>query len=70
MGFSWRRPENVEFPSVWSTFKAKDLNSEDLVEYRVQDLPVERFEEAVKHMSTNFIPDEPMCATRGLNPYT
>lgn len=66
MGFSWKRPENIPFPSVWLTFKAKDLNSDDLVEYRVQDLPEDRYDEAIEHMTTIFLPDEPMCRSTDL----
>lgn len=66
MGFSWKRPENIKFPTVWYTFEAKDLNSDNLVEYRVQDLPVERFDDAINYMTSFFIPDEPMCETRDL----
>lgn len=65
MGFSWKRPEDVPFPSVWLTFKAKDLNSENLVEYRVQDLPVNRYDEAIDHMCSNFLVDEPMSKSLG-----
>lgn len=40
MGLSWKRPDNVPFPQVWLKFQAKDINSDDLVNYRVQDLPL------------------------------
>lgn len=66
MGYSWKRPSNIQFPSVWLTFKEKDLNSNDLVEYRVQDLPVDRFEDAIKHMTAVFVADVPMCRSKGL----
>lgn len=66
MGYKWRRPENLKFPSVWYRFKAKDLNSDNLVEYRIQDLPIDRFDDAINHMISDFIPDEPMCETRDL----
>lgn len=59
--FSWKRPENIPYPSVWLKFKAKDLESENLVEYRVQDLPEDRFDEAIEYMTKKFLPDEPMC---------
>lgn len=60
----WTRPTEVPFPAVWHTFQAKDLNSEDQVTYIVQDLPEERFEDAIKHMVGIFIYDEPMCRAK------
>lgn len=67
MGLSWKRPDNVTFPQVWLKFKAKDLNSDDLVEYRVQDLPLERYEDAIDHMCKYFIVDEPPSKSLGLS---
>lgn len=65
MGFSWKRPENIPFPSVWLKFKAKDLNTDDLVEYRVQDLPPERNDEAIELMTSVFLEDEPIFKATG-----
>ncbi|XP_055551330.1 uncharacterized protein LOC129733829 [Wyeomyia smithii] len=62
----WTRPADVPYPSVWHTFLAKDLNSEEQVTYVVQDLPEERFEDAIKHMVGIFIYDEPMCRAKKL----
>lgn len=56
----WIRPKNVPYPSVWLTFKAKDLNSDDLVEYRVQDLTEEYFGEAFINLKNFFMKDEAM----------
>lgn len=67
MSFIWKRPENVQFPSVWLRFKAKDLNSENLVEYIMQDLPTDRYEDAINHMCIHFLVDEPMCKSLGKN---
>lgn len=66
MSLTWRRPENIPFPSVWLKFKAKDLNSDNLVEYRVQDLPLDRYEDAIDHMCIHFLVDEPMCKSLGM----
>lgn len=57
----WKRSESLEFPKIWHTFKAKDIDSDNLVEYRIQDLPESRFDEAIKMMSTAFCKDEPLC---------
>uniref|UniRef100_A0A182QBT5 N-acetyltransferase domain-containing protein n=1 Tax=Anopheles farauti TaxID=69004 RepID=A0A182QBT5_9DIPT len=62
----WKRPENVPFPSVWHTFQAKDTDSDQLVTYRVQDLPEERYEEAIAHMMGFFVYDEPTCRAKNI----
>lgn len=62
----WTRPSEVPFPSVWHTFKAKDVDSDELVTYVVQDLPEERYEEGIDHMIGIFIHDEPMCRAKHL----
>lgn len=61
----WTRPKTSEYPKVWSTFKARDLDSDELVEYRVQDLPESRFEDAINHMVENFFLDEPITQALG-----
>lgn len=66
MVYSWRRPSNIPFPSVWLTFKEKDLDNKKLVEYRVQDLPIDRFDDAIKHMTDTFLADVPMCKSKGV----
>lgn len=69
MRYSWRRPENIKFPQVWATFKAKDLNSEHLVEYRVEDLTPNRFEDGIKHMTDFYLKNEPVCSSVGIENY-
>ncbi len=59
----WSRPQTTEFPKIWKTFFARDINSEKLIEYRIQDLPESRFEEAIKHMRANYLQDEPITNT-------
>ncbi|XP_037048195.1 uncharacterized protein LOC119082720 isoform X2 [Bradysia coprophila] len=66
--FKWSRPETSEFPKIWKTFFAPDIRSKELVEYRIQDLPESRFEDAIKHMAANYLKDEPMTfALNGSN---
>ncbi|XP_063698460.1 uncharacterized protein LOC134829346 [Culicoides brevitarsis] len=60
---SWTRPSNIPFPSVWHTFKAKDLDSDELVEYRVQDMPPEYHQKAMDLMQFDFLRDEVLCAS-------
>ncbi len=59
------RPPNVPYPNVWLTFEAPDDNG-DLVQYRIQDLPEDRFEDAIKHMRANFLLDESLCRARNM----
>lgn len=65
MVYSWKRSSNIPFPSIWLTFKEKDLNGNNLVEYRVQDLPIDRFDDAIQHMTDFFLADVPMCKSKG-----
>ncbi|XP_055710550.1 uncharacterized protein LOC129806178 [Phlebotomus papatasi] len=58
---SWKRPESVAFPQVWMTFEAKDPETGKSVQYRIQDLPEDRFQEAVHLIKTIFVRDEAMC---------
>lgn len=64
--YKFKRPESLSFPQIYYTFKAKDTNSEEIIEYRVQDLPEEKYEQAVDFMVKYFIPDETFCASRGI----
>lgn len=61
----WTRPTSVEYPKVYRTFKARDLDSNELIEYRIQDLPESRFEDAIKQMVENYLPDEPISQVLG-----
>lgn len=60
------RPESLEFPIIYYTFKAKSRESDEVIEYRVQDLPDEYFEEALELMRTHFLPDESLCSAKGV----
>lgn len=64
--FQWKRPESSDFPRVWHTFMAKDTESDDLVEYRIEDLTESRIEEAIKMLVKFFCNDEPLCAALGM----
>lgn len=61
----WNRPEIFENPRTWLTFEAKDINSDKLVEYYIQDLPESRFAEAIQFMASNFCKDEPLSQAFG-----
>jgi hypothetical protein len=57
--FKFKRPESLVVPQIYHTFRAKDNNSEKMIEYRVQDLLERDSDEAVKLMAEFFLPDEP-----------
>lgn len=57
---AWTRPKTTEYPKVWRKFKARGLNTNQLVEYRIQDLPESRFDDALNHMVTNYMMAEPV----------
>jgi hypothetical protein len=64
---NFKRPENIPFPQVYHTFKARDKDTEKLIEYRIQDLPEEFFDKAIEMYATQFLPDEPMCTAKKLS---
>uniref|UniRef100_A0A1B0DNF1 N-acetyltransferase domain-containing protein n=1 Tax=Phlebotomus papatasi TaxID=29031 RepID=A0A1B0DNF1_PHLPP len=61
----WKRPETVEFPRVWWRFKAKDPESGQTVDYRIEDLTEDRYDEVVDLMINCFVPDEIMSKSIG-----
>lgn len=61
----WNRPDSADFPRIWHTFKARDIDSDNLVEYRIQDLPMDRADDFFQHMLATFIPDEPIGQALG-----
>lgn len=64
------RPESLPFPQTFYTFKAKDLNNESIVEYRVQDLPADYFEEALDLIVEHFLPAETFCIALNILKYS
>lgn len=63
ISLKWTRPESTEYPKVWHRFMARDLNSDNLVEYRIEDLCIENANAAYEHMRQNYLKDEPICET-------
>lgn len=55
----WKRSNFNDYPKVWYTFKARDLDSDNIVEYRIQDLPLDRTDDLLDHLVKSYIPDEP-----------
>lgn len=62
----WKRPESSEYPKTWHTFFAKDVDSDELVDYRIEDVPENRFDEAVTMIVQYFCKDEPLCEAYGI----
>lgn len=62
----FERPKNLEFPKVYHTFQAKDVDSDNLVTYRVQDLPEEYYEKALELMKNYQLPEETLAASKKL----
>lgn len=65
MKLTWSRPESVEYPKLWCKFRASDIDSDEIVEYRIQDLPELRIPEGIDFMAQHFCLDEPICEALG-----
>lgn len=63
----WVRSFDVApYPNVWEEFEAKESKDSDkLVKYRIQDLPEDRFDDALQHMLDNYLVDEPISVSFG-----
>lgn len=64
---SFKRPQNLEFPTVYYKFKAKSNDNNEIIQYRVQDLPDDRFEEALEMVKNYYIPEESLCAGKEIH---
>lgn len=64
--FEWKRPGWSKHPKVWRKFTAKDNDSDALVEYRIEDLPESRFEEAISVMGQFACRDGPLSEAFGM----
>lgn len=62
--FKWERNPNVSYPNVWSTFKAKAPQSDELREYVVRDITEEEYKQASELIDT-FVVVEPLCHVMG-----
>lgn len=61
-----KRVEGFVFPQIYHKFQAKDKDSDKIINYYVQDMPVDRFEELVEFMVKHFLPYEAMCECKGV----
>jgi hypothetical protein len=60
----WQRPAGLRFPVQYYKFVTCDKDSDKLVEYRVEDIPESRYEEACRFMVNHFVPYEPKLVAR------
>lgn len=65
INLKWRRPKSVKYPKVWLTFMGRDLDTDNLVEYRIEDVTESNAENVLKHMKAYFIHDEPISRALG-----
>lgn len=46
---------------VWKVIEAVVQGKQEATKFTIRELPEDRYEDAVDHMCTYFIADEPMC---------
>lgn len=63
--FTWKRSEPLK-PQVWHTFQSKNSLTDEIEEFVVQDLPREKYCEAIDHMVEHFLSDEPICKSKNV----
>ena len=64
MSQKWKRPSELRYPVQYYKFVTRDKDCDRLVEYRVEDIPESRYEEACEFMMKNFVPYEPKLVAR------
>lgn len=64
MSTIWKRPGDLKFPAQYYKFIARDKDTNDLVEFTVEDIPESRYEEASRFMIKHFVPYEPKLVSR------
>lgn len=60
------RCATIPYPNIWVRFTAQDSDSNQLVEYRVQDMVEDDFDKVFEFMKSFFFKDEPMNASVNL----
>lgn len=63
MPLSWQRSQSSDFPQIWSTFQARDLDG-TIVNYTIEDLPEDRFHEAIYFMQRHHMESEVLRVKR------
>lgn len=57
---NWTRSKSSEYPKVWHTFEVKKRDSDEFEQYRIEDLPESRTDDALAFMDDNFCKEEPL----------
>lgn len=67
MAYTWSRPtEDLPYPKVWCRFTARESkNSDRLVNYWIQDLPEDRFDDAIQHVTDYYLVHAPISTFLG-----
>lgn len=66
MTYNFKRPSILAFPQVYYKFKANDNNSNNVVDYIVQDLPEEIIDDAIKMLIEDYLSGEPFALALNL----
>lgn len=69
MIYSWSRPLNIEYPNIYATFHALNCDDDgknELIKYHIQDLPEDRYADAVAIIRDKHLIDEPMKSSKGV----
>ena len=61
---SFVRPSNLEFPQIYHKFEAKDKDSDEIIEYQIQDLLEEDYDRAIEILGTDYSPEESFSRCR------
>jgi len=62
MNSVWSRSiDTISYPKKWLEFTAKESkNSDRIIKYWIQDLPEDRFDDAIEHIANHFLIDAPI----------
>ena len=60
----WQRSSEVKYPVKYYEFLARDKDTNELVEYTVEDIPESRYAEASRFMIKYFVPYEPKLVAK------
>jgi hypothetical protein len=63
-GERWKRPADLAYPVRYYKFVSGNRECDKLIEYRIEDIPENRYEEAVEFMVKHFIPSDPRIIAR------
>lgn len=61
---AWKRPEGLNPVCCYYKFVSGDEKCDKLVEYKIRDIPENRYDEACKFMLSYFVPYEPKLVAR------